>query len=342
MEQFQAPSILLGVLLVALATGCNDEGNDEATFDLDTDELRGGHGKGHVAHCELPAIELPGSSLYPEGITADRHTNTLYVGGMAEGSLMKLRPCQSEPEVVAPPGSFRNVVGVAWDREREAVWVCNTDLSFTTAPRLELVDPDDGSLLASHDFGAIGFCNDITFDRDDNVLATDSLGHRIVRVAADDALADTPVETWAAPPEFDAGPGFSLNGIAFDGKHAFYVAYIAGGSIFRVEADDAGEFAGLTEIELDVPPLAGPDGVYWGWTGKHELVVVESGNHRVSTITLDDDEGELEPLDDALDFPTTAARIGKSAWVLEGKLDHLFGIDPSPVDLPFRVVRVEL
>lgn len=327
MEAIRSSTVLGFALALVCVNGCMDQ--EESV------ELRSGGGHGH--HCELDAIELPGSSLYPEGITADRQTGTLYLGSMAEGSLSRIRPCKTELEVVAAPGSFRNVVGVAWDSRRDAVWVCNTDLGFASPPRLELVDPDDGSVIASHDFGAIGFCNDITFVKRD-VLATDSLGHRIVRVAADDVLDDTPVETWAAPPEFDAGPGFSLNGLAYDGKHALYVAYIPTGSIFRAEVDH-GDYAGVTELELDAA-LAGPDGLYVGWTGKHELVLVESGTHRISSIELDGDAGTLEVLDDELDFPTTAAKLGDSAWVLEGKLDHLFGIDPSPVDLPFRIVRV--
>ena len=282
---------------------------------------------------------IPGNSLYPEGISADPDEGTLYFGGAANGALMKVTPCEGEPEVVSAPGTFRNVIGVAWDAERERVWVCNNDLSFTTPPRLELVDPSDGSIVASHDFGAPGFCNDITYDKHHNVYATDSLGHRIVRIDGCDADDDTPVETWAAPPEFDAGPAFSLNGITFDGHDRFYVAYIEGGSIFAVDIDD-GEFAGVTEISLDVPPLAGPDGLYW--MGKDTLLLVESGNTRISTIELDGDEGHLSVIDDTLDFPTTAGVIGDSAWVLEGKLDHLFGIDPSPVDLPFTIARVEL
>jgi sugar lactone lactonase YvrE len=333
MEAIRSSTVLGFTLALVFANGCVEH-DDESV------ELRSGLANGHISHCELDAIELPGSSLYPEGITSDRQTGTLYLGSMAEGSLSRVRPCASELETVAPPGTFRNVVGVAWDSRRDAVWVCNTDLGFASPPRLELVDPDEGSVIASHDFGAIGFCNDITFV-DGDVLATDSLGHRIVRVAADDVLDDTPVETWAAPPEFDAGPGFSLNGLAYDGKHALYVAYIPTGSIFRAELDDEGEFTGVTELELDAA-LAGPDGLYWRWTGKDELVLVESGTHRISSIELDGDAGTLEVLDDGLDFPTTAAKLGDSAWVLEGKLDHLFGIDPNPVDLPFRIVRVDL
>ena len=89
-----------------------------------------------------------------------------------------------------------------------------------------------------------------------------------------------------------------------------------------------------------MPALSGPDGLYW--LGKKTLLLVESGNSRISTIKLKGDHGKLKVVDDTLDFPTTAAVINGSAWVLEGKLDHLFGIDPSPVDLPFEIVRVPL
>jgi hypothetical protein len=33
---------------------------------------------------------------------------------------------------------------------------------------------------------------------------------------------------------------------------------------------------------------------------------------------------------------------GSAAWVVEGQLDHLLGLDPDPPELPFRVVRVLL
>jgi len=42
------------------------------------------------------------------------------------------------------------------------------------------------------------------------------------------------------------------------------------------------------------------------------------------------------------DAPAPVARVRRSAWITEGKLDPLLGLDPSPVLLPFRLVRVTL
>ena len=333
---------LLAVALCVPLTAC-DQPDTDADFRAGHGHGNGhakGHHKGLANGCKLPEIAVDSQSLFPEGVTADPDNRVLYMGGMGDGSIMKVRPCKAEPEIVAPAGTFRNVVGVQWDVTRELLWVCNSDLSFSSPPTLDLLDPADGAVIASHDFGAVGFCNDVTFDAEDNIYATDSLGHRIVRVDAADASANTPVATWAAPPEFNAGADFGLNGITWDGEDRLYVANIPTGSIFAAEIDAQGNFAGVTEISLDSDPLVGPDGLYW--LGDDTLLLVENGNHRVSRIHLDGDAGSLEVIEDEYDFPTTAAVLGHSAWVLEGELDHLFGFNPNPADLPFGLVRLPL
>jgi hypothetical protein len=50
----------------------------------------------------------------------------------------------------------------------------------------------------------------------------------------------------------------------------------------------------------------------------------------------------LTPAALATEFLTTFAVYGSAAWVVEGQLDHLLGLDPDPPELPFRVVRVLL
>jgi hypothetical protein len=218
-------------------------------------------------------------------------------------------------------------------------------------------DLESGEELVRHDFPSTdatltegsGFCNDLAFDADGNLYATDSFGDsaenptatrasRLIRVPADDLMTANSAETWLEDPGFVvADDAFGLNGIvAADGT--LYVARASGGVIYEIPIETDGS-PGAPVAITTAEALEGVDGMEL--LDETTLLVVQQ-----STLTqIDLTSGAVTLLtDEALqsEFLTTFALYGSAAWIVEGQLDHYLGLDPSPPLLPFRVVRVAL
>ena len=288
------------------------------------------------AACDADAFELPGEFFYPEGVAS--HDGELFVGSLATGAIVRIDICDETVDELSPPGDpIRNAIGLRVDPERDVLWVCNSDVEFAAPPTVDALDLATGERIAEHPFADIGFCNDIALDEAGNVYVADSAGHQVHRIAATDALSDTTTESWLFDPAFVVEPGeFGLNGIAHDPADALWVSNYQLGELYRIpiEADGA---PGTLEIRALDGELPTPDGVLWHDDG---LLVVSGGDSLVS-LELSDPV-TIDTVQDGLDFGTTVAVEQGAAWVAEGQLDHLFGIDPEPPSLPFVVVRVEL
>lgn len=285
--------------------------------------------------CELDRIELPGDSFYPEGVAA--YGEMLFVGSIATGEVVRASTCDGSVESFVPPGVLPGAVGLRVDEARSLLWVCASDSTQQTFASLEAFDLDSGAPVARHSWDSPGMCNDIAIDDAGNVYATDSFGHRLLRVQHDDALAATPAETWVASPEFVVPPEqFGLNGIAWSPQGLLRVGSYADGRIFEIPVLADGT-AGTVTVLGEAGTLSGPDGMVPYEQG---LLVVEGFATRLSRLDLDD--LTVTPVADGFDFPTTVAVLGTSAWIAEGQFDHLYGLDPAPPELPFQVRRIEL
>lgn len=289
--------------------------------------------------CE--SFELPGDDFFPEGTAYDAE-GAVYVASIATGSVVRTFPCESDvEELVAAGGPLRNPVGMIADEANGWLIVCDSDFSFTTPPSVDVLELDTGALVATHEFDSVGFCNDLALDGDGNVYATDSVGARVVRVAAADLAADTGAETWATDPDFVVGDGeFGLNGIAYDGDGSLYVVNFQLGDMHRIAIEGSGDVGEITPITLDGGPLQNPDGMKW--MGDDTLMVIEGGLAAISRVTLAGDTASSEVLADGFDIPTTFALVDGSAWVAEGQLDHFTGVDENPPEPPFVVTRVQI
>ncbi|MEM9454991.1 MAG: hypothetical protein AAGF11_12480 [Myxococcota bacterium] len=289
--------------------------------------------------CDQASIELPDDDFFPEGTAYDAE-GVLYVASLANGSLVRATPCESEvEELVASGGPLRNPVGMIVDDANGWLIVCDSDFSFMTPPSIDVLELDSGNLVATHEFDAVGFCNDLALDGDGNVYATDSAGARVLRVQAADLDSDSPAETWVTDPDFEVGEGeFGLNGIAYDDNGSLYVVNFQQGEMHRITIEASGDAGAITPITIDGGPLMNPDGMKW--MGDGTLLVIEGGLTALSRVTLDGDNASSEVVQDGFDFPTTFALLDGSAWVAQGQLDHF--LDGSAPEPPFVVTRVAL
>jgi hypothetical protein len=238
------------------------------------------------------------------------------------------------------------------------LWACHSS-PVAAEPLAEIVgfDLETSEEIARHPFPSedaeltrgSGFCNDLTFDADGNLYATDSFGDsatnpedtrasRILRVAAADLATDGPAEVWLEHEEFAVpADAFGMNGIDADGSDRIFAVRSAGAIIFEIPIESDGS-AGTPTPLMPSLPLDSGDGLKF--QGESILLVQQS---TLTSVALADGAVTmLSAAEFSTEFLTTFAVFGGAAWVVEGQLDHLLGIDENPPALPFRVLRVPL
>ncbi|MBZ4421548.1 hypothetical protein [Myxococcus sp. RHSTA-1-4] len=278
-------------------------------------------------------LQLPGDNFFPEGIT---HTpdGSLFVGSFTTGQVWRFTPGATRPTAFVTTG-LRNVVGLLADAQRGLLWVCDSDFTFATAARVKSFDLATGAERGTYPLPGGGFCNDLTLDAGGNLYVTDSVNSRIDRLAAN----GTELQVWSENDAYKGGPNeFTLNGIAFDGQGALYVAHYAHSALFRVAIQENGAAAAPVALTV-TPAIQSPDGIQR--LDANTFVVVE-GNGRLTRLAISGNSATAKTLSNRLDSPTTVALSGDTAWVVEGQLGVLIGSEPGPADLPFRVRRVYL
>lgn len=291
-------------------------------------------------------ITLPGDDFHPEGIAVSAD-NTLYVGSLTTGQIVRVRPGSSQAEeFVAPRSIVTGTVGLHVQEDKQYLWLCSNVFGTQNAPELIAVRLSTAQVAHRHVFPAqqgagSGFCNEIAQDTAGNLYATDSFLGRIIRVPAGRVDTDNSAEVWAQSESFFVPQGqFGLNGLAFDGASSLYAVRTEGGKLFRIPITASGAAGTVQEVPLD-RPLVGPDGL------KHSaalgLIVAELYGKAVSRIALGaDGRGTVTMLQEGLKDPTSVEMAEGSAWVSESQLSHITGNPPPPLTLPFYVRRVSL
>lgn len=280
---------------------------------------------------ETGEIPLPGDGFYPEGIGISQEGD-LYVGSLADNQIWRLnRQTRRIERFSAPDADLLSVIGVHVSADNRSVYACSSDPKGAFAGRRsELVtfDLQTGLVLGRAPLPEGGLCNDIAEMDDGTVLATDSFGGRIMALQPG---SDT-LSVWAQSPEF-LGEGFNLNGIVSIGDLVFAVKYNSG-ELFKFTQTSKGIRHERLALARE---LEGPDGLEH--IGDDKLLVIEGFSGAISVIDLT--TGSVDLVAENLDSPTTAAIHDGFAYVVQGQLDHFFGITPTP-PVPFALRRVKL
>jgi hypothetical protein len=268
---------------------------------------------------------------------------TLIIGSMGQGTIFRALPGQTEaqPWIAAQDSGTMSVTGVLADERANTLWVCTNDLSgvgVTVQNRhgpsqLKSFDLHTGAAKSSIPLpGAKAFCNDIAIGPDGSAYVTDSLNPHILRLKPGAAQ----FEVWVETPQFGT-KGAQLDGIAFGTDGHVYVDTFQGGKFFRVEMKPDGVSGRVTELHPS-RTLDHPDGLRpWG---DGSFMLAEGGG-RLDRVTIQGDQVRIEVLKDGLKGPVGAARIGHTAYALEGQLSHLFDHKlRGQQDLPFKAIAV--
>jgi len=298
------------------------------------------------ASAEESEIALPGDRAYPESISSGPD-NTLYVGSLAVGGVWRVKPETGTVEPWIKPAAFgtRSILGVLVDGKANMLWVCSNDFSSSGVPGPSSVP---GSFVKGFDLtsgegkvsaelpGKPALCNDLVVGPDGSLFVTNSLAPEILRLKR----GDNQVEVWVQSPDFEQPPGGApgLDGIAFGEDGNLYVNTFAGGNFFRVDVKD-GMPGKITKLKPS-RPLKLPDGLRS--TGASTFVMAEGGGS-ADRLAVDGDRVDVKTIKDGIAGPTSVAVDGRTLWITEGQLPHLFEASKNgPPHLPFRIIGVPM
>ena len=236
-------------------------------------------------------------------------------------------------------------LGVLVDEKANLLWVCSNDFSSRGIPGPSSVP---GSFVKGFDLtsgegkvsaelpGKPAICNDLVVGPDGSLLVTNSLAPEILRLKP----GGNQLEVWVQSPDFEQPPGGApgLDGIAFGGDGNLYVNTFAGGNFFRVDVKD-GMPGKITKLKPS-RPLKLPDGLRS--TGASTFVMAEGGGS-ADRLAVDGDRVDVKTIKDGIAGPTSVAVDGRTLWITEGQLPHLFEASKNgPPHLPFRIIGVPM
>lgn len=300
---------------------------------------------------ELPNVThiLLGENVYPEGITYDAKTDSLFVGSFHKGEIQLIQKGKVTVFVPAGQDELHSVVGLFADAKRRRLWVCNSEVgaSQRSTPEsigkagVHIYDLDKKLLIKKVGLTQQSghFCNDIALDKSGNAYITDSFSPVIWKVDGTTFV----LSEFVNDNRF-RGEGFNLNGIQItsDGKYLITVK-MNSGQLFRISLKDKS----VSEIKLNRPIDAG-DGMFY--YGKHELLVVEGFGAKepgIATLTFSKDYSSAtiskKLQSPRIKVPTTITIADGKLFVVNSQFNHLFKPKESgPPEPAFSVVGFDL
>lgn len=265
-------------------------------------------------------VDVP--MAFPESLTSTSN-GAIYIGSMNLGAVYRAQRGEAKATtwISKEAGNFGMVLGVlAADR---MLWVCD---NHGPNAYLKTFSLRTAALVKTYELPGGGFCNDIALKGKDAYI-TDTKGGRVLKLAAgSDALT-----VWYTNDVSDP----SLDGLVWQGG-ALYTNTYNGNHLIRIpmNADgSAGKGVNLT-TSMDIFQ---PDGMRLSSAGK--ILMVEGrgkdGNGRLDEVTVSGDNATITVIHDKYMLPTAVTVVGKTAYVLEAKLNYqrdpaLKGKDPSP------------
>ncbi|MFW0874113.1 SMP-30/gluconolactonase/LRE family protein [Rhodococcoides corynebacterioides] len=330
----------VGVLALVLS-GCSSSQDGEPTAEPSASAAATSSSAGSSAATSQPSgsafvYRLPGTGVFPEGITAD--DDTFWVTSTSDGAVF--RGTVGDPEVrpFLAPGENGRTGAAGLDVEdgddsETGVLV----IAGGATGRVWVHDAETGELRATltNGLGADAtFLNDVVVGDDGEAYVTDSRSPVLWRVppnAQGDGQLE-PAVTFDGTP-FVYGEGFNANGIVEVDDDALVIVQSSTGNLYRVD----GGSREVTQVDLGGATLQNGDGLEYD---DDTLYVVRNRDGLIARVDLSDDgrsgrvTGEIR--DPSFAYPTTVAAADDRLLVVNSQFDKRGG---DPVE-PFTVSAV--
>ena len=283
---------------------------------------------------------LPDQHLIPEGLAYDAVEDVLYVGSIARRSIYRIGRRGTLDRVSVPADELDAVLGLAVDGRARKLYAVSTSMITSAGrsrPRNAVVVYDLNTLRRERSYAipeAQGL-NDVAIG-DGFVLATDSAGGGVWRIALADGKVDAVVPLGRAP---------GANGIALASNDRAYVA--ANRRPLHLDL----RTGQITPLRL--PPreqAAGIDGLYWhdGYLIGIQNVTTRGRIVRLALAADGTTVSRVETLQShhqpAFVEPTTAAPAANGLYVLTRTYVTRFGEDGKIAEphtvRPAQVIRI--
>ncbi|HEU4534817.1 MAG TPA: hypothetical protein VFS00_11890, partial [Polyangiaceae bacterium] len=215
----------------------------------------------------------------------------------------------------------------------------------------------DGAMAASFEVPPGGACADIAVAKDGTLYVTDAFRSTIMRLPPNATALEA---SWCTSPLFAGNDPQNpvkvggLDVVQRHGRRALFVDKRDTGNLFRiaiVDGPNGEQCAPPVDLQLDAP-LPFNDGlraldfdtVLVTVNAKTPEAVAAGGPIPGALLRVDvsGGRGHVSVVDDTLDQPTGVVIDGKDAWVSEGQILRLIGVDATPPNLPFKLRRVSL
>ena len=256
-------------------------------------------------------ITLNVPMAFPESLTSTAD-GTVYIGSLNQAAVYRAKPgeANASPFISKEAGKFSLVLGVLADASTDTLWVCDNAGEHAYLKTFGL---KSGTPAKIYELPGGGFCNDIALKGKDAYI-TDTKNGRILKLASGaGALAQ-----WYTNDKSDP----SLDGLVWQGN-ALYTNTYNGNHLIRISINpdgSAGKGVNLT-TSMDIYQ---PDGMRLTPDGK--MLMVEGrgkdGNGRLDEVTVSGDKATIRVIKDKYMLPTAVTVVGKTAYVLEAKLNY--------------------
>lgn len=285
--------------------------------------LLSGCGEAPSAEAAAPEdILINGERVFPESVTSDS-AGAVYAGSLS-GTIYRAEPGAGVAEPWIQPDSdngLQALFGVLADERHGVLWVCSNPNPFAggDGPKtssLVAFELASGAFEASYPFPeGPAACNDMAVAPDGDLYVTETAGGRMFVLAPGGAA----LELFA-----DGEPLIGVDGIAFSDDGTMYINNVRQNLVQRVERDEDGGYAGLTDLELS-EPVNGPDGLRP--IGGNRFLQAEGPGGRVALIAVDGDSATVTPIRTGLASSPGVTSLGRIGYATEGKIGYL--IDPE-------------
>ncbi len=269
---------------------------------------------------------LPGTNVFPEGITA--RGRTFYVTSTATGAVFRGDVKDQQVQTFLPGGQDGRTTAIGLevspDGDRLVVAGGATGLVF-------VYDTSSGELVARFSNGLTGreqtFLNDVAFDRAGNAYVTDSVNDVLYRIPAAQVergasgTQSLPVFVDFTGTAFGYVAGFNANGIAVtpDGRYAVVIQSNTG-ELFRIDLTTRR----VQQVDVGGADLTAGDGIE---LRGRTLYVVRNRLEQIAEVRLSGDllRGRLVDATtyrEETAFPTTAAFAAGRLLVVNSQFDQ--------------------
>ncbi|NIJ52970.1 gluconolaconase [Dyadobacter arcticus] len=300
----------------------------------------------NLAFAQTPVIKFAVPGLYPEGVAYHPDNKLFYVGSVTTATIGSV-DLNGNYKPVFSDSTLKSTYGLKVDPSKKLLWACVSDANYSkySEPatlrklgRLIALDLGTGKKVKDIDLASLvegkHFINDIVFDAEGNLYATDSFSP-VIYIVDKTGKASVFVKS-----DFFKALDIGLNGIAFNPKGFFIVNNNSQGALYKVDLKNPEKISRVKIKNL----FPGSDGMLFDDNGR--LVVVQNKSvDKIFRLISNDDwqTAELESAtaaEDRYQQPSTLTLVAKQVYILNSKMNEL----ADPVKRPskeFSIQRAE-